>query len=104
MSNTRLQKLVEMLEKHPNDSFLNYALAMEYLGMNDAKMAESTFRRVLELDEENIAAKYQLAQLIQEEHTAEAILLLESGMKAAKQKGDMKTANEFRSLIDEIVF
>lgn len=104
MPNQRLQKLLEMLDKQPEDSFLNYALAMEYLGLNNKEKAEETFRKVLSLDEHNIAAKYQLASLIQHDHTAEAITLLESGMKDAKLKGDMKTANEFRTLIDEIVF
>ncbi len=40
MSNIRLQKLAEMLEKQPNDTFLLYAMGMEYLGMGDVNVAE----------------------------------------------------------------
>lgn len=104
MSNPRLQKLLDMLEKQPQDTFLNYALAMEYQGAGDKNKATELFRKVLQIEEHNVAAKYQLAKLISEEHPKEAILLLESGMRDAKLKSDLKTANEFRSLLDEILF
>lgn len=104
MSNLRLEKLLGMLEKQPQDTFLNYALAMEYLGAGNNNKASECFRKVLQLEEHNVAAKYQLAKLISEEHPKEAILLLESGMKDARLKSDLKTANEFRSLLDEILF
>ena len=104
MPNIRLQKLAEMLEKQPGDTFLIYAMAMEYIGLNDRDKAIELFRKVLEAEEHNIAAKYQLARLLRDSHPKEAILLLESGMRDAKLKSDMKTANEFRSLLDEIIF
>lgn len=104
MSNIRLVKLNEMLEKQPDDAFLLYALGMEYMGMNDAGKAEELFRKVLAIEVHNIAAKYQLAKLISYNSPKEAILLLEEGMREAKMKSDQKTANEFRSLLDEIIF
>jgi predicted Zn-dependent protease len=104
MSNIRLLKLNEMLEKQPDDAFLLYALGMEYMGMSEAGKAEDMFRKVLTIEAHNIAAKYQLARLISNGNPKEAILLLEAGMREAKLKSDQKTANEFRSLLDEIIF
>ena len=35
MNNQRIQRLLEMLLEEPNDPFLLYALATEYLKLND---------------------------------------------------------------------
>lgn len=105
MSNIRLQKLAEMLEKQPHDTFLLYAMGMEYLGMNDVNVAEKYFKQVLEVDTNNVASHYQLGILFtQLNREDEAQLVLEKGLELAKQKGDLKTQNEFRSALDELLY
>ena len=39
MQISRLQKLLEFLENEPNDPFLKYALATEYLRLNETEKA-----------------------------------------------------------------
>lgn len=105
MSNIRLQKLAEMLEKQPNDTFLLYAMGMEYLGMSDVNVAEKYFKQVLEVDSNHIATHYQLGILFtQQNRENEAQLILEKGFELAKQKRDLKTQNEFRSALDELLY
>lgn len=105
MSNIRLQKLTEMLEQQPNDPFLTYAIAMEYLGMSDLHRAEQQFKAVLLIDPNHLAAHYQLGVLLPNlNKDAEAITLLEKGLILAQQKGDLKTKNEFRSALDELLY
>lgn len=105
MSNQRLQKLLEMLEKQPNDTVLLYALAMEHLGINDKSQAEQLFKQVLGIEPENVAAHYQLALIFQQTNRdREAVLMFEEGMKYAHLKGDLKTSNEFRTALDEMLF
>lgn len=105
MSNIRLQKLAEMLEKQPHDTFLLYAMGMEYLGMSDVNVAEKYFKQVLEVDSNHIATHYQLGILFtQLNREDEAQLVLEKGFELAKQKGDLKTQNEFRSALDELLY
>ena len=105
MSNQRLEKLLEMLEKQPDDLFLQYAMGMEYLGLNDMLRAENAMRNVIRADEHYVAAYYQLGKiLIGKQAEQEAVSVLEMGLKEAKLKGDNKTTNEFRSLLDEILF
>lgn len=110
MSNLRLEKLLEMLAAQPDDTFLQYALGMEYAGMGNSTEAENYWRKVLELDANHIAVHYQLAQLLINNSVAEpvevteATQLLEKGFALAKQKGDNKTMNEFKSLLDELIF
>ncbi len=105
MSNIRLQKLIEMLEKQPNDTFLLYAIGMEYLGMGNANVAEKYFKQVLEVDQNHVATHYQLGILFaQQNRENEAQPILEKGFELAKQKGDLKTQNEFRSALDELLY
>ena len=105
MVNQRLNKLLAMLVEQPEDLFLQYALGMEYIGMQDWKAAQEAFEKVLKGDDSYIPAYYQLAQLqIKNGNEHEAIQMLEKGQLLARQKGDTKTANEFRSALDEILF
>lgn len=105
MSNQRLEKLLEMLEKQPDDLFLQYALGMEYMGKNDVTSAEGLMRKVIESDKQYVAAYYQLAKLlVNRNREEEAIECLQLGLEEAIKKGDHKTVNEFRSFLDELLY
>lgn len=105
MANVRLEKLLEMLHKQPNDAFLHYAVGMEYLGLNQTAEAENWFRKVLGIEPDNIATHYQLGLLLHQKGSEkEAITLLEHGQHLAMNKGDLKTANEFKTAIEEIIY
>ncbi|MBS1531280.1 MAG: tetratricopeptide repeat protein, partial [Bacteroidetes bacterium] len=39
MPESRLEKLLEFLKNEPNDEFLQYALATEYVRLNDTEKA-----------------------------------------------------------------
>ena len=105
MSNIRLQKLIEMLEQQPNDPFLTYAMAMEYLGLSNLTKAEELFKQVLLIEPNHLAVHYQLGILLPNlGKEAEAIIILERGLMLAQQKGDQKTKNEFRSALDELLY
>jgi predicted Zn-dependent protease len=104
MANSRFQKLLEMLEESPHDEFLQYALAMEYMGMNQLAEAEHLLRGIIGHNEHHIASYYQLGKLLELTNEHEAIDLYEKGMKEATLKKDTKTTNEFKSALDELLF
>lgn len=105
MSNQRLEKLLEMLEKQPDDLFLQYAMGMEYMGINDMIRAEEAMRNVILADPHYVPAYYQLGKiLIGKQAEKEATHILGKGLEEAKLKGDLKTMNEFRSLLDELLY
>lgn len=105
MQNNRLIKLQEMLAETPNDIFLNYALAMEYKALSHFEATIEQLNKVLLLDENHVATLYQLGVLWSERNENDkAILFLEKGITIAKQQKDLKTANEFQALIDEILY
>lgn len=93
-----------MLEKQPDDLFLQYALAMEYLGLQQPDKAQTLLRQIITADEHYVAAYYQLGVLLQTRDEVAAIALFEKGMFEAEQKGDRKTVNEFRSALDELLY
>lgn len=102
MSNSRFEKLLELLEQQPDDLFLQYALGMEFLGMGKTEEAQKQFRAIIAADAHHVASYYQLAKLVEASNEAEAIQLYETGMAEAKLKNDLKTMNEFRSALDEL--
>jgi predicted Zn-dependent protease len=79
MSNTRFQKLLEMLELDPQDLFLQYVLAMEYLAMQQPVEAQKLFKTIIATDEQYVAAYYQLGKLLEANNETEAIAIYVTG-------------------------
>ncbi|OYU94907.1 MAG: hypothetical protein CFE21_14610 [Bacteroidetes bacterium B1(2017)] len=105
MREQRLEKLLEMLTQNEGDTFVNYALAMEYLGLNQKEKAEDYFRKCIDLDEKYTSAYYQLALLASEKgEDTLAISYLEKGLLFLNGPSNQKTKNEFQALLDELSY
>lgn len=105
MNNTRLQKLLEMKEENPLDTFVIYALAMEYNGLNQSDLALKYLQDCLAVDATYVPAYYQLALVYQAlQNEQEAKICLQKGLSLLQQSPDVKTKNEFRSLLDELEY
>ena len=97
MQKNRKQQLLEFLESEPNDTFLKYALALEYIKEKNYEQAETLLNEVLTLDETYLAAYYQLGKINEKEQNNEkAIEIYAEGMKQAQIKGDKHTYEELR--------
>lgn len=101
----RINQLKEMLEKQPKDVFLTYALGLENVALNDDKNGRLTFENVIALQEDYLAVYFQLAQLYERIGEDElAIETYEKGMEVAKVQKDLKTFNELKSALEELMF
>lgn len=101
---SRREKLEKMLHSQPDDPFLHYALAMEWLkeGATDAGLER--FDRVLALDSGYLGAYFQKANaLAGVERVDEARETLRAGIEAARRKGDGHAADEMQGLLDSLV-
>lgn len=101
----RLEKLLEMHAENPAESFVLYALGMEYLGVNQLDEAALFFERCIVADPQNISTYYQLGLLnyrIGQE--AKALVYLERGISLIDPTKEKKTYLEFKSLMEEISF
>ena len=65
MTVTRIKQLKTFLQETPNDSFLQHALALEYIKINDDDAAENLFKNVLLNDPSYIGSYYHLAKLLE---------------------------------------
>ncbi len=100
---TRLEKLQGMLQDSPDDVFLNYALAMEFVSAARKDDALSAFARVLTLDAQHSAAWFQQAQL--QASLGQFAAARESaahGVAAAKAHNDQHAAEEIAGFLESI--
>jgi Tfp pilus assembly protein PilF len=90
----------KLLEKEPDDLFLNYTLALEYAAELDLPKAEDLFIKVLSLDKNYIPAYYQIGKLFEsQEKNSEAIHYFRVGLEKAKEQKNNKAINEFGEAI-----
>ena len=48
MENSRIKQIKTFLNDSPEDAFLNYALAIEYLGLDESQKAKEIFEKLIE--------------------------------------------------------
>ena len=101
----RIEKLKDFLSKNPDDSFIQHALALEYVKLGEDGQAKRLFEQLLEKDQQYIGSYYHLAGLLQRTGEREAaIKYYEKGMEVAKAAGDQHSYNELRSALEDLLF
>jgi Tfp pilus assembly protein PilF len=96
----RKEMIFDMLEKEPNDVFLNYALAMEHLATSDFKDADTQFRKVLSINATYLPCFYQLGQVNEKLCNNDvAINYYKQGVELAQQQGNKKALGELNEAI-----
>lgn len=92
-----------MLQQAPTDSFLNHALALEYIKEGADELAKNLLTALLEREPDYTGSYYHLAKLLERQNDPEAAIhWYQKGMAAAQQAGEKKTYNELRSAYEEI--
>jgi len=100
---SRREKLEQMLLTEPDDTFLNFGLAMELAKEGRVADAITRFDRVLTLDPSYTTAFLQKATtLISSGRPDEAKRVLIDGMSSARFHGDTHAAEEMQSLLDRL--
>lgn len=101
----RVERLKQFLQENPNDSFVQHALALEYVKMGDDAEARKLFENVLQYDENYIGSYYHLAKLLERLNEQDlAIAVYEKGMAKAKEAGDNHSYSELRSAYEDLTF
>lgn len=101
----RIVKLKELMATSPDDSFLQHALALEYIKTGDDLSARQLFETILHREPGYIGSYYHLAKLLERiNETDEAIIWYEKGMEEAKKAGDMHSLSELKSAYEELIF
>ena len=93
-----------MLKANPQDSFLQHALALEYVKMGSDADARQVFENILTLDPGYIGSYYHLAKLLERIGEKDgAIEWYEKGIQAAKAAGDSHALGELRAARENLV-
>lgn len=96
----RLTLITNMLKKDPDDSFLNYALAMEYLAKDETDNARKQLEELMERDSNYLGTYYQLGKLYEQKAENEkAIDTYKRGIEIAKQQGNNKAHGELNEAL-----
>jgi tetratricopeptide (TPR) repeat protein len=98
--NGRVEQLKKMLETEPHDSFLNYALALEYAGANDYHKAIALLEAIISRDTDYLGAYYQLGkyyELLQQPE--KAIQTYKAGIEVAAHQKKRKVELELKEAL-----
>lgn len=101
----RIEQLKAFLKESPEDAFLNYALATEFVGLGEDDKAEGIFRILLEKHPDYIATYYHLGKLLERKaEKEEAIIIYEKGIEKAKKTGERHSLSELQSALLELQY
>lgn len=103
----RLSQLKAFLEENPNDPFLHYAMALEYLKQKDQNQALHIFIELTQNHPQYVGTYYHLGKLQEElQQYDEALDTYQKGMKIALAEKDRHAHQElqgaFNMLRDEL--
>lgn len=101
----RIEKLKEFLAASPHDSFLQHALALEYIKLGDDEQARALFEEILNREPGYIGSYYHLAKLLERVgDTDGAIKCYETGMDRALKAGEKHAFGELKGAWEELTF
>ncbi|MVN91581.1 tetratricopeptide repeat protein [Mucilaginibacter aquatilis] len=102
MQANRLQKLLEFLQSEPNDEFVQYALATEYLKLNDTENALKYFEGLVNNHPNYSGTYYHLGKLYEQLNRKEdALRTYQQGMQITRQKRDNHALSELQSAYNQ---
>ena len=102
---SRIEQLKAFLNETPNDAFLNYALATEYVGLGDDPKAEEIFNKLIVNHPDYIATYYHLGKLLERKKDKEgAISIYSQGIQKAKLLGERHSLSELQSALLELEY
>jgi Tfp pilus assembly protein PilF len=101
----RISQIMAFLKESPEDSFLQHALALEYVKKGDDVAARALFEEVLARDPGYVGSYYHLAGLLERMGELQlAIHWYEQGMKAASVAGEQKAYNELKAGYEGLIY
>ena len=107
MTINRLERLLEFFKNEPNDPFLKYALATEYLRLNNTEEALRFYLDLIDKHTDYIGTYYHLGKLYEQlGQQDDALKVYEQGIEVGKRIKDQHALSEllgaYNSLQDEM--
>jgi tetratricopeptide (TPR) repeat protein len=104
MDINRLDKLLEFIKNEPNDEFLKYALATEYLRLNQVDKALEYYEDLVNNHPQYSGTYYHLGKLYEAlNRKDDAVKTYEKGMEITKAKRDNHAFSELQAVYREAI-
>ncbi|MDB5002985.1 MAG: tetratricopeptide repeat protein [Mucilaginibacter sp.] len=104
MEISRLDKLLEFIKSEPNDEFLKYALATEYLRLNQVDKSLEYYEDLVNNHPQYSGTYYHLGKLYEAlDRKDDAIKIYEKGMEITKAKRDNHAFSELQTVYREVI-
>lgn len=101
---SRIVQLQEFLKEDSNDSFLKYALALEYVLVKENDTAIDCFLKLINDDENYVASYYQLGKLYESLNELDkAVQIYKRGIEIAKKMENKKTLLELQEAYNTLL-
>ena len=100
---SRIEKLLEFIKTSGKDSFLQHALALEYIKINNDTEARKLFNEILLREPTYIGSYYHLGRLLERLGDCDkATRIYKRGMEEAKKAGDQHSYNELQGALEDM--
>ena len=98
----RITRILEMLKQEEHDSFLQHALALEYIKIGNDHEAKKLFDNILNREPTYLGSYYHLGKLLERiGDTEKAMRVYERGMEVARAANDSHTYNELQGAYED---
>ena len=105
MNQDRIEQLKSFLQEEPNDPFLSYSLALEYLKMEQDEAALAIFENLLHDHEDYLPTYYHCGKLYERlNKKEEAIACYEKGILLARKLNHSRTLREINEALNNLRF
>ena len=99
----RIEKLLKFIEENDKDSFLQHALALEYIKIGKDQDARNLFNEILLREPSYIGSYYHLGKLLERQgETDRALRIYTRGMEESKKANDQHTYNELQAAYEDL--
>ncbi len=95
----RLEKLLDFLKESPQDPFIQYAIATEYLRLDNLAEALRGYEELRGQHPDYVGTYYHLGKLYEIlNRKTDALTCYEQGMQVARSKRDMHALSELQTV------
>lgn len=102
---SRIEQLKSFLIDSPQDPFLNYALATEFISQNNDADAEEIFKKLVQEQPNYVATYYHYGKLLERKQEREkAIEIYNAGIAMAKANKEQHSLSELQSALLELEY
>jgi tetratricopeptide (TPR) repeat protein len=100
---SRIEKLLEFMKTSDKDSFLQHALALEYIKIGNDEEARKLFNEILLREPTYVGSYYHLGKLLERAGDFDkAVRIYKKGKEEAKAAGDNHSYSELMGALEDI--